>query len=136
MWSEYLKSSCIELVKELKGKPIFKDFVNPIRFEGYTDVVRHPMSLYDIEKRIKKGKINSLEKFDHDMMLIFNNCKLFNGEGIWTDIANFAENTYRKKLTKIQESPELTWIFRVHKTIVEISACTSRMMELEKKANN
>ena len=64
--------------------------------------------------RLSKGIITTLSEFQRDMLLIFDNCRLFNvqarraachspphqGQGEYVDIANAVEKAYRAKLVR------------------------------------
>lgn len=50
--------------------------------QGYADVVKEPIDLSTIEKRIRKGDHYKSKKMLYsDLLLMVNNCKLFNDDG-------------------------------------------------------
>lgn len=56
--------------------------VTPFTLQGYSDIVKEPIDLSTIEKRIRKGDhYKSKKMLLSDLMLMVNNCKLFNDEG-------------------------------------------------------
>ncbi|RKP22226.1 Bromodomain-containing protein, partial [Syncephalis pseudoplumigaleata] len=59
-------------------------FAQPIRRQqapGYYDIVRRPMDLNTVRKRIRDSKINTTDEFHHDMLLIFQNAIMYNPIG-------------------------------------------------------
>lgn len=60
----------------------FREPVDPGAVEGYSEIVKEPIDLSTIEKRIRKGDHYKSKKMLYsDLMLMVNNCKLFNVEG-------------------------------------------------------
>jgi hypothetical protein len=54
-------------------------FLSP--FQDYLDVVKEPIDLSTIDKRIRKGDhYRSKQMLHADLMLMVNNCKLYNDE--------------------------------------------------------
>ncbi|KFU99415.1 Bromodomain-containing protein 8, partial [Pterocles gutturalis] len=45
---------------------------------GYTDVVKRPMDLTSIKRRLSKGYIQSMIQFQRDLMLMFQNAMMYN----------------------------------------------------------
>ncbi|XP_064314754.1 bromodomain-containing protein 8-like [Phalacrocorax carbo] len=45
---------------------------------GYRDVVKRPMDLTSIKRRLSKGHIQSMVQFQHDLMLMFQNAVMYN----------------------------------------------------------
>ncbi|KAM6055078.1 bromodomain-containing protein 8-like [Theristicus caerulescens] len=45
---------------------------------GYTDVVKRPMDLTSIKRRLSKGHIQSMVQFQRDLMLMFQNAVMYN----------------------------------------------------------
>ncbi|KAI8049546.1 hypothetical protein BDF22DRAFT_646875 [Syncephalis plumigaleata] len=59
-------------------------FAQPIRRQqapGYYDIVRRPMDLNTVRKRVRDSKINTTDEFHHDMLLIFQNALMYNPVG-------------------------------------------------------
>ncbi|XP_033922677.1 bromodomain-containing protein 8-like [Melopsittacus undulatus] len=45
---------------------------------GYRDVVKRPMDLTSIKRRLSKGQIQSMVEFQRDLMLMFQNAVMYN----------------------------------------------------------
>jgi Bromodomain len=54
--------------------------VDPVAWNiiGYYDVVKHPMDISTVEKRLNAGEYKSTAEFEADVRLIFHNCYIFN----------------------------------------------------------
>jgi bromodomain-containing factor 1 len=77
---------CLQAVKELK-KNKYRDinypFLEPVdvvalNIPDYLGIVKRPMDLSTIEKKLIKGVYDSTEEFEDDIRLMFNNCYLYN----------------------------------------------------------
>ncbi|KAG1493889.1 hypothetical protein G6F46_001014 [Rhizopus delemar] len=77
---------CAQALKELK-KTKYRDinypFLHPVDVVGlnipdYVDIVKHPMDLSTIEKKLNDGEYAEPEDFENDIRLMFNNCYLYN----------------------------------------------------------
>ncbi|KAI8877363.1 Bromodomain-containing protein [Backusella circina FSU 941] len=77
---------CLQAVKELK-KNKYRDinypFLEPVdvvalNIPDYLGIVKRPMDLSTIEKKLNKGAYDSPEEFEDDIRLMFNNCYLYN----------------------------------------------------------
>ncbi|KAG2173517.1 hypothetical protein INT44_007108 [Umbelopsis vinacea] len=54
--------------------------VDPVAWNiiGYFDVVKHPMDISTVEKKLNAGEYNNVAEFEADVRLIFHNCYIFN----------------------------------------------------------
>jgi histone acetyltransferase len=65
----YVSSSCLSLLLcALRAVP------------DYLDVIKEPMDLSTIDKRIRQDHYKSKQMLYNDLMLVVNNCKLYNEE--------------------------------------------------------
>jgi len=80
-----LKSDLLSIVAKVSDQQFawcFRDPVNTEEVKDYTDVVKEPIDLRTMEKRIRKGDhYRNLSMLYVDMMKMADNCKLYNGEG-------------------------------------------------------
>ncbi|TMW68307.1 hypothetical protein Poli38472_005775 [Pythium oligandrum] len=93
-------SKCLQIIECLKSHPFAKPFLLPVEnVPHYTSVVKQPMDLSTIAKKLKQdkyqvdstgtlrgatgagGKVLHLSAFAEDVRLIWANCKLFNDDG-------------------------------------------------------
>ncbi|CEP10601.1 hypothetical protein [Parasitella parasitica] len=77
---------CLQALKELKKakyRQLAYPFLEPVdpvamNLPDYTAIVRHPMDLSTIEKKLLNDEYDDPEAFEGDMILMFNNCYLYN----------------------------------------------------------
>lgn len=79
-----LKSELLALVRKTEEQQSawpFREPVDTSEVHDYLDVVKEPIDLATIEKRIRKGEwYKSKQMLYRDLMLMVNNCKLYNDE--------------------------------------------------------
>ncbi|KAG1137208.1 hypothetical protein G6F37_010855 [Rhizopus arrhizus] len=77
---------CVQALKELK-KSKYRDinypFLHPVdvvalNIPDYVDIIKHPMDLSTIEKKLNDGEYVEPKDFEEDIKLMFNNCYLYN----------------------------------------------------------
>ncbi|GAA5810926.1 hypothetical protein MFLAVUS_004354 [Mucor flavus] len=77
---------CQQTLRELK-KSKYRDinypFLQPVdvvalNIPDYVDIVKHPMDLATIERKLAEGDYEEPEQFEQDIRLMFNNCYLYN----------------------------------------------------------
>ncbi|CAO3645326.1 unnamed protein product [Mucor fragilis] len=77
---------CIQTLRELK-KNKYRDinypFLAPVdvvalNIPDYVNIVKHPMDLATIERKLTEGDYDEPEQFEQDIRLMFNNCYLYN----------------------------------------------------------
>lgn len=56
------------------------DLVDKKEYPMYYTVIKHPMSMNIIKKRIQSKFYNNIVEFENDFYLIFDNARLFNEE--------------------------------------------------------
>lgn len=66
---------------KLKGSYWFQEPVDPVKFNimDYFDVIKNPMDLGTIRKKISHNCYKSAKEFSDDMNLIWENCYKYNG---------------------------------------------------------
>jgi hypothetical protein len=94
-----LKSWCIPLHKFLWDQPNgwwFHKRVDPVKMElpDYFDVVKEPMDLTIIRKRLDGNMYREISTFEADVELVFTNAMLYNEEG--TDVYEVAKEMLDK----------------------------------------
>ncbi|CAL9729249.1 bromodomain-containing factor 1 [Monosporozyma unispora] len=80
---------CSSVVKELMSKKYssfnypFLEPVDPVAMNlpTYNDYVKTPMDLGTIQEKLSNWEYQSMEEFENDIKLVFNNCYVFNPDG-------------------------------------------------------
>ncbi|KAG0286565.1 hypothetical protein BGZ97_007382, partial [Linnemannia gamsii] len=101
---------CSDILKELKKAPVSLDFRYPVPFVemrlfDYPDIIKNPMDLSTVEKRLKMRKYEAVDDFVSDINLIFSNCYLYNGPpgpmAVVSQHAEKLEEVFKNALAKL-----------------------------------
>lgn len=81
-----LKTKCLEVLKGLQNHNhgwVFNCPVDPVELglPDYFDIIKHPMDLGTIQKKLDAGAYHSIEDFSADARLTFDNAMTYNEEG-------------------------------------------------------
>jgi Bromodomain/TAZ zinc finger len=81
-----LKTKCLETLKGLQTHQhgwVFNCPVDPVELglPDYFDIIKKPMDLGSIQKRLENGAYHSLEDFEADVILTFDNAMTYNENG-------------------------------------------------------
>lgn len=99
-----LKKVLGEVLKSIKAKNYAKPFLKPVdpsEAKDYYSVIKYPMDLQTMHKRLDSGYYSSRRLFVADMKRIITNCKMFNDEStVYYEAAVSLERYFN---TKIQE---------------------------------
>jgi len=74
-------SVCQTLLSELGGHDESWPFLNPVntkQFPTYKKIIKSPMDINTIKKKLNEGSYKVREEFKEDVQLIFTNCKRYN----------------------------------------------------------
>lgn len=69
------------VLKALKGVKDSWPFLQPVNAKlvpDYYDVIKHPMDISTMEKKLNNYEYDSADKFHTDVMLVVNNCRTYN----------------------------------------------------------
>jgi hypothetical protein len=78
---ELNSASMMEIIKKLKESNHSLPFIYPVDVKlapGYTDIVKSPMSLSQVEHNVRHKLYDTPSAFIEDVNLIWQNCKLYN----------------------------------------------------------
>ncbi|RKP21841.1 Bromodomain-containing protein, partial [Rozella allomycis CSF55] len=111
--NEHLKY-CLQIWKDLTKKSYqdiawpFLEPVDPIALgvPTYFDIIKHPMDLSTIKKKIDSREYRTSDEFHDDVLLMFNNCRTFNPpDSEIVQMCNKFENVF---LNKWKDKPIFT----------------------------
>ena len=94
-----LKAKCLEVLKVLQSHQhawVFNTPVDPVELNlpDYFEVIKKPMDLGTIRKKLDNGVYHRLEEFEEHVLLTFDNAMLYNPEG--TVVYNMAKDMKAK----------------------------------------
>ena len=118
--------------------PICSPFVNmvdPVRDGApeYFDIIKEPMALKEIEKKLKGSEYKTIAAFRADIDLIWKNAITYNGdETLFAHMAKEASLWFNKKMEDFPSSAKQEWFQKVQKITRDIfDALCSPPMELD-----
>lgn len=111
-----LKSKCLETLKGLQVHQhgwVFNSPVDPVELglPDYFEIIKKPMDLGSVQKRLENGTYHAIEDFEADVTLTFDNAMTYNENGsVVYDMANelkikFAID-YKKLLVQLDEEDQ------------------------------
>ncbi|EAY10812.1 Bromodomain containing protein [Trichomonas vaginalis G3] len=133
----YERDFCLKLTKDLKKKHAFKVFIYPVSDDiapGYSDVIKHPSCLLDVENALKANNIESVEEYKKRINRIWKNCKKYN-QGLiqFESLASLGKEIFERKMKKLRKSEAENWNRKVQKCVKKISEVITLMDEEAKK---
>ena len=113
------KAFLLKVLEELSNLPASKDFRTPVPWkelglDDYLDIVKNPMDLQTVRRKLTGNKYSTSEEFASDVRLVFNNCLLYNPEEnpeypirTWAkELLEFFERGYKEALNEVKEKAE------------------------------
>ncbi len=92
---------CERILGQLRKHPCAVQFLYPVTFPGYAEIVKEPMDLSTVEKKLKAGAYTSTNNFAVDVRKIWSNAWSFNQPGseiyiMTTKISDYFENMIKE----------------------------------------
>lgn len=90
-------------------------------YPDYYDEIKEPMSLFVVNKKLKRGEYKKLSELEHDLLLIFDNARSYNLES--SDIYSAAiklDKLVRRKTRELQDQGKRSRILKPPKPSVYI----------------
>ena len=119
--NDFEKRKCLELTNKMLHKDLcrpFREKVDPERdgAPDYLDVIKHPIDLTTIRKKLVSGEYKSTQEWSDDVNLIFSNAKLYNDAGsLIYLISQEMEQWFSRKLTQLPKNKEEEWMVSLRK---------------------
>jgi hypothetical protein len=129
----FLKEKCILLTnKFIKWEltQIFRERVNPRDVPDYEKIIKEPMWLNEVKKRLRDGTYKTLEAYSSDMSLIWKNAMTFNhrADTIYK-YAEVAEERFLHKMSKLQKTPDEEYIYKLTKNARKVASLTTAFQQ-------
>lgn len=105
---------CGAIMRNLKKHRDAAPFLNPVDYvklniPDYPQVIKYPMDLSTVDKKLNAGAYDAVEEFINDIKLVFNNCYKFNGpEAMVSMLCQNVESAFEKSLRQMPPSRPLT----------------------------
>lgn len=100
-------------MRNLKKHRDAAPFLHPVDYiklnvPDYPKVIKYPMDLTTVDKKLNSGGYDSVEEFINDIRLVFNNCYKFNGpEAMISMLCQNVESAFEKSLRQMPPSREV-----------------------------
>jgi hypothetical protein len=104
---------CKQLLEYLQKHKDSGPFRDPVDWKAwglfdYPDIVKHPMAMSDVQKRMGSGDYSTALEFAADMRLIWQNCKTYNQDGSeYYKLAQKLSKLFEQRFSKIDLTEEL-----------------------------
>ncbi|CAO3589782.1 unnamed protein product [Absidia cylindrospora] len=103
---------CGAIMRNLKKHRDATPFIHPVdyvklKIPDYPQIIKHPMDLTTIDRKLQHGDYNDVDQFIADIRLLFNNCYKFNGpEAMVSMLCQNVESAFEKSLRQMPPSKE------------------------------
>ncbi|KAH0790665.1 Bromodomain containing protein [Histomonas meleagridis] len=107
-----VRNSCIEIMEKLMSLPCGQAFLEPTddKVPNYHNIIKHPIDLRTIAKRMQNNEYTSISQWDKDMNLIWNNAEKYYTKNSYIGIlANQLHIHYDKEYKKIKAPQIAKW---------------------------
>lgn len=100
-------------MRNLKKHRDATPFLNPVDYvklnvPDYPKVIKHPMDLNTVDRKLSSGEYENVEDFIADVRLVFSNCYKFNGpEAMISMLCQNVESAFEKSLRQMPLSREV-----------------------------
>lgn len=98
---------CGAIMRNLKKHRDAGPFLHPVDYvklnvPDYPKIIKHPMDLSTVDRRLNTGQYDSVDDFISDIRLVFNNCFKFNGpEAMISMLCQNVESAFEKSLRQM-----------------------------------
>jgi bromodomain-containing factor 1 len=108
---------CQSVIRELQKKSHIDysfPFLEPVdwvamKLPDYPTIIKHPMDLSTIKKKLDDGQYSSAPEFEADVRLMFDNCYRYNPEGTPVNMMGHKlQNVFEKKWAELPQPPPPT----------------------------
>jgi hypothetical protein len=125
----FLKDKCARLTDKFIKWELMLEFRNKVDIQGlpsYTTVVKQPMWLAEVKKRLREGAYRTLEAYESEMNLIWSNAMLFNArEDLLFRYAEIGQERFSQKMNKMQKTPEEEYLYKLTKLAARVAALSA-----------
>lgn len=119
--NDFEKRKCLELTNKMLHKDLCRPFRNKVDPENdgapdYYDVIKNPMDLTTVRKKLVAGEYKSIALWSEDVKLIFKNARSYNDEGSLIDlISQELEQWFARKMAQMPHNKEEEWMLSLRK---------------------
>ena len=122
LFRSFQHTKCLEITEKLINWPICSPFVEKVDPErdgalDYYDVIKNPMYLNEVKRKIIANEYESVLEWEKDVNLIWSNAKSYNGDDtLFTHMAMEASMWFTKKIKRFPSTQEEDWTGKIQRT--------------------
>lgn len=121
--TKFQSDKCLKIVDKLISFSICVPFVEMVDavndgVNDYYDIIKNPMSLNEVRKRIISKKYKDISEFQKDINLIWSNARKYNGDdNVITNMAMEASSWFDKQMKQFPATLEEEWLRKMQKIV-------------------
>ena len=118
---------CIDTTEKLIANPLSQSFLYPVDPErdnlpNYYKVVKEPMDLSTIKKKLEDCEYKSSSQWRDDVMKVWDNSLKYNTKGIYKSITEKMRSSSLKLLKTIPKTETDLWYIDLHKAAKDLQS--------------
>lgn len=112
----------MEITEKLIAWPICSPFIEMVDPErdgapDYFDYIKEPMALNEVKKKLQNNKYDTIQAWERDVNLIWENAKTYNGDDtLFTHMAMEAALWFKEKMKRFPSTQEEEWTSKIQRT--------------------
>lgn len=120
--TKFQQTKCLEMTEKLISWPICSPFIEMVDPErdgapDYFDYIKEPMALAEVKRKLNNNKYDTVQAWEHDINLIWDNAKLYNGDDtLFAHMAMEAALWFKEKMKRFPSTPEEAWTGKIQRT--------------------
>lgn len=133
--NKFQLSQCDRIIDKLIDSPLCTPFihlVDPIAdgAPDYNEIVKQPMALEVIKRKIQSKDYKTMDDFKQDVNLIWSNAVAYNGEDtIYSYMAKESKIWFNEMVNRFTDSQETDWTRKLQSTIIKLNKLLSNPPE-------
>ena len=124
--SKFQQAKCLEITEKLINWPICNPFVEKVDPErdgapDYYEVIAEPMALQMVKQNLRDGKYDSIQAWQRDVNLIWDNAQKYNGDDtLYTYMALEARLWFDKQMKRFPSTQEEEWMGKIQRNVKKL----------------
>lgn len=131
--STFLNGKCLKITRSFINYKFFEPFKNRVdekEAPDYYTVIKEPMWLTEVVRKLKSNSYEKLGQYVYDMNLIWSNAIHYNSEGtLYAVMAHCGEYRLKKELQELAITKEDEHLYKLKKYSEQISFYTQHLQK-------
>lgn len=118
---------CLKVIDKISEKKMAQIYMYPVdpknkNSKGYFQVVKKPMDLGTIRKKIQEKKYRTVKEWRNDIELIWSNSlQYYQKQTIYYNVTKYLQEYFREISNDISDYPEVDWSTRLYEMIGQLN---------------